>query len=210
MAHSRSIPVLVDGAQSAGALPRAIHDLEVDYYAVSGHKWLCGPQGTGALYVSRKAVVPLGMSYGGVYSDAEHGAGGRLAPFNAAQRHEVSTRNYPALAGQAAGIRWMLDEVGIEWACERSRSLVEHCRKLLVSIPEVDVITPANHVGLIGFTIPGGAEAAADWLDARGVWCRSIRQPELVRLSIGFYTTEDEIAQVAALIEERVHEGVRV
>ena len=44
------LPVLVDGAQSVGAIPVAVGAL--DYYTVSGQKWLCGPDTTGALYVA--------------------------------------------------------------------------------------------------------------------------------------------------------------
>src|SRR5205823_1830827 len=119
-----------------------------------GHKWLCGPEGTGALYVRQDVQDELGMSYGGVYSDIDHGLGGELRPFPGARRHEVSTRNYPALAGQIASIRWLLDEVGIEWASERAHALVEVARWRFGEIPGVEILTPDNHAGLFAFKTP--------------------------------------------------------
>ena len=47
--HESGLPVLVDGAQSVGAIPVDVGEL--DYYTVSGQKWLCGPEPVGALYV---------------------------------------------------------------------------------------------------------------------------------------------------------------
>jgi L-cysteine/cystine lyase len=44
------LPLLVDGAQSVGAIP--VDATVADYYTVSGQKWLCGPEATGALYVA--------------------------------------------------------------------------------------------------------------------------------------------------------------
>jgi selenocysteine lyase/cysteine desulfurase len=200
--RARGVPVLVDGAQSGGAILRPMHDLEVDFYALSGHKWVGGPEGTGGLYVRRDAQKQLGLSYGGVYTDLDHGWGGALHPFPAARRHEVSTRNYPALAGQAAAIQWLCDEVGVEWAARRAHGLVEHAATAFRAIPGVEVVTPPNHAGLFAFSTPSPPRDLHVWLDQHQVWCRSVADPPSVRLSFGFYTTEDEIDRVAALVRE--------
>ena len=49
IAHARGIPVLVDGSQAAVHLPVDVQDLDVDFYAFTGHK-LYGPTGIGVLY----------------------------------------------------------------------------------------------------------------------------------------------------------------
>ena len=46
------MPVLLDGAQGVGAVPVDVHALGCDAYAGAGQKWLCGPDGTGMLYMS--------------------------------------------------------------------------------------------------------------------------------------------------------------
>jgi L-cysteine/cystine lyase len=208
--HAHGVPVLVDGAQSGGAIPRPMHELEIDFYALSGHKWVGGPEGTGGLYVRRKWQDRLGLSYGGLYTDLDHGWGGALHPFPGARRHEVSTRHYPALAGQAAAIQWLCDEVGVEWAAQRSHGLVEHAASVFRTIPGVEVVTPPNHAGLFAFGTPSAPRDLHVWLDRHQVWCRSVTAPPSVRLSFGFYTTADEIDRVAALVREhgRVATGV--
>ena len=49
----RGVPLLVDGAQGAGAIPVDVGELGADFYTVSAQKWLLGPASTGALYVAR-------------------------------------------------------------------------------------------------------------------------------------------------------------
>lgn len=58
-AHSRGVPVLFDGAQAVGQFPLDLREIGCDFYAMNGHKWLLGPVGTGALYVSPEAFVEL-------------------------------------------------------------------------------------------------------------------------------------------------------
>ena len=55
----RPIQVLVDAAQSVGSLPLNLDEIEPDYYAFTGHKWLCGPAGVGGLYISPKVFTRL-------------------------------------------------------------------------------------------------------------------------------------------------------
>src|SRR6202051_220002 len=57
MAHSRGIPVIVDGAHAFGHFPVAISDLDCDYYGVSLHKWTGAPVGTGFLYVRKSRIA---------------------------------------------------------------------------------------------------------------------------------------------------------
>ena len=53
------VPVLLDGAQGTGAVPVDVKAIGCDYYACSGQKWLCGPQGSGYLYVRAERIEDL-------------------------------------------------------------------------------------------------------------------------------------------------------
>src|SRR5260370_21135606 len=68
MGRERGIPVLIDGAQSAGAIPIDVKALDVDFYAIPMQKWLCGPDGTGALYVRQAALRYVSPTYVGYWS----------------------------------------------------------------------------------------------------------------------------------------------
>src|SRR6185312_2663631 len=56
LAHSKGIPLMVDGAHAFNQFPFKISDLNCDYYGVSLHKWTCAPIGTGFLYVRRERI----------------------------------------------------------------------------------------------------------------------------------------------------------
>ena len=59
----RGAPLLVDGAQAAGAIPVDVEELGCDFYTVSAQKWLLGPDVTGALYVRPERVEELRMTF---------------------------------------------------------------------------------------------------------------------------------------------------
>jgi L-cysteine/cystine lyase len=96
----RGIPLLVDGAQSAGAIDVDVGDLGCDFYTVSGQKWLLGPDGTGGLYVRPELVEDLAVTFvSGWGQDREHHGGAALAFAPGARRFYLGTLPAPALIG---------------------------------------------------------------------------------------------------------------
>ena len=69
------IPVLLDGAQGIGAVPVDVGALGCDAYAGAGQKWLCGPDGTGMLWVSPALRERLSVSRRGYVNLADPNAG---------------------------------------------------------------------------------------------------------------------------------------
>ena len=61
----RGSQLLVDGAQSVGVFRMDLHDIGCDYYAFPGHKWLLGPDATGALYIKSDRIAGLAVSFAG-------------------------------------------------------------------------------------------------------------------------------------------------
>lgn len=199
--------VVVDGAQSAGAIPTPVTELGADVYAIPGQKWLCGPEGTGAVYFSDDALDQLQLTIVG-YASLQLGAlepiGGYFVPKPTAERFEVGGTNMPAIAGQVAALRWLRDEVGYEWIFSRIQTLASLTQKRLCTIPGVRVLTPAeHHAGLVTFTLDGcDPQALVAALARRNVIVRWITRPYAVRVSTGFYNDESDIeAFIAALAE---------
>ena len=89
------LPLLVDGAQSVGAIPVEIGD--VDYYTVSGQKWLCGPDATGALYV--RDLESLAVALPTYWSREAHEPDGTFMPVESVQRFDTGPIPTPSFAG---------------------------------------------------------------------------------------------------------------
>src|SRR5258708_377298 len=77
-----AVPVLIDGAQAAGAIEE--HASAADYYTVSGQKWLCGPDATGALFVREPEALPA-----------------RLIAYPSAETYDIAAGSWEPKAGAA-------------------------------------------------------------------------------------------------------------
>ena len=204
MGREYGIPVLVDGAQSAGAIPIDVKALGADYYAIPMQKWLCGPDGTGALYVRRKALNTIHSTYVG-YPSMQHEEGVEWALKKSAQRFEMGGAHPAAIAGQAATLQWLEETVGYPWLFSRIASLSKYAYSALKTVPDLTMLTPvAGDSGLISFKLEGRDETdvVTQLQKKHNIYIRSIPSMKSLRVSTGFYNTEEEIdALVKALGE---------
>jgi L-cysteine/cystine lyase len=211
MAHSHDILVAVDAAQSYGALHLDMHDLGVDFYACSGQKWMCGPDGTGAFYVSASSVgeIEQTLGSGGMIQGTLDYYGGSYAPPLGAQRFDTAGRNTALLAGQAAATKWILEDVGVEWASKRVIDLGHKTYDQLARLKGVTMVTPREALaGLIAFNVSGidAPDLSKRLAEESNVTIRFvakyINNPDAARVSVGFYNTEADIAQLIDGIEK--------
>ena len=203
LVHRHGGLIAVDGAQSGGALRLGMQSLGADFYSIPGQKWLCGPEGIGALYVKRERLADLLQTYVGYPSlrdgDAFDDTGIFLPP-SGARRYEVGTTYRPALDGMWSGLNW-LEELGLDWLYERTQAITRHTRDVLAAIPSVRLIHTPTHAGLTSFTIDGiEAATAVNSLTEVGVLIRSVPNPTLLRVSSHFFNDESDI--------ERLREGI--
>ena len=193
--RERGIPVAIDGAQSAGDIAIDVKALDVDFYAIPMQKWLCGPDGTGALYVNRKSQHYITPTYVGYWSvKHEEGIEWQLEDF--AQRFELGGRQTAALAGQATVLTWMEESVGYEWLFERIKTLSAYAYDAFKHLPNIEMLTP--HVGtsgLIGFKLGemDVTQVVQQLHDEHNIYIRNIPSTNSLRVSTGFYNTEEEI-----------------
>jgi L-cysteine/cystine lyase len=206
VAHRAGAMVIVDGAQSGGAIPLNMKELGADAYAIPGQKWLCGPEGIGALYISQQRMGEFRLSHVGGGAFAAHDDVGNftVAETPAARFNTPGNPYAPSLAGMQASLKWFLDEVGPEWAYPRIVENAARCRELLEGIEGVDVITPpGRHAGLVHFTVGDWNPTAAEQeLLKRRVLVRSMARPSCLRASTGFYNNEDDLQALAEGVRE--------
>ncbi len=184
------LPVLVDGAQSAGAIPPDLGG--ADFYTLSAQKWLCGPEPTGGLFVRDPSRLPVGLPT--YFGQAGHEPDGAYAPRDGARRFDSGWLSGPVLSGLEASLA-----CHPEWRYEAAAAMAARCRDLLE--PLVEVVTPPGHSTLVSFRPLGDPKELVASLDERGVIVRDLPRRNLVRASCGWWTSEDDL--------ERLTQGVR-
>jgi L-cysteine/cystine lyase len=201
MAHRAGALVVCDAAQAAGMVPSRVYELGVDAYALSGQKWLCGPDGIGGLFIRREAQAKIQNTFSGYFAvknrvtseDTEIEFGDN------AMRYQYAFHYFPALAGFIAGLKWMRDEVGWEWIYRRTRELTCLAYDALAQVPGVNLYLPREKLqgGLVHFTVRDipPADVTAK-LYEKNILIRHVPEPALNRSATGFFNTEEDIAQL--------------
>ncbi len=194
-ARSRGALVLVDGAQSVGAIPVRPSQLGADFYTVSGQKWLCGPSGTGALWIRGAVLSQLGTPWPWYLSKARGPDGTKDWP--GARRLDATTLSMTSLDGVIAALRWHAEQVG-RGALDAALARANELRRRLGEVSGVSVLPTRTPSLLVSFRVEGeGAGAVADRLESARVLVRSIpgssAAPECVRAAIGFWNDEQDM-----------------
>ena len=210
LAQSQGVLTLVDGAQSLGAIPENVKDLNCDFYVSNGHKWLCGPKGTGILYVRPDRLDALDLSGVGAGTFAEftwQGSDFRFDLQPGARRFEFGTRNHAALVGLHAAMTW-LAQIGFAGIFAHMRDLSRQAHAVLAQTPGVEVITPQtsdNAAGIITFNLPGKDPAAVSRaLWDQGIITRHTTTPPGIRASAAYFNTLEDFERLAAALRAMV------
>jgi L-cysteine/cystine lyase len=205
LAHSRDVVVVADAAQSYGSLLLDMHDLRVDAYACSGQKWMCGPDGTGALYIRSTRVGEFEQTFvsGGTIRESLDYHGSSYAPAFGAARFDTAGRNVGLMRGQIAATRWITNDLTLDWVAQRIAAIAEHTHAELSRLPGVTVVTPREAIaGLIAFNVDGigGSDLAARLANEQNVTIRFvtkyINNPDAARVSLGFFNTEEDVSHL--------------
>ena len=201
--QNHKVRVLVDAAQSVGVLPLNLIDSGVDFYAFTGHKWWCGPEGLGGLYVSAEALAelhPVFIGWRGIVTDANAKVLGWKA---GSQRYEIATSAYPLYVGLRSAIA-----LQHEWGTmeERYGEICRLSKYLWESLSEINHVqclrTSAPEAGLVSFRVTNGMphKKLVDLLEKQGIMVRTILNPDCVRACVHYFTTEAEIDKLVGAI----------
>ncbi len=183
--EATGLPMLVDGAQSAGAVP--LDAAKYDFYTVSGQKWLCGPDATGGLYVRDPEALHVALPT--YFSQQSHDETGAYVPRDGAARFDGGWLPTPSLAGLATAI-----ELVPHWAPHHSRDVTARCWALLSE--RFTVATAPGQANLVSFVPPGDPAEDAKRLLDHDVVVRDMPGTGWLRVSCGWWTSDGDVERL--------------
>ena len=153
LAHSKNIPVLVDGCQGAPHLKLDMQDLDCDFYAISCHK-MYGPTGLGILYAKKKWLEELPPYQGGGGMIGEVKKEG-ITYGDLPNKYEAGTMQTAQVIAFDESIKF-LNKVGIENISKHENEVLMYGEEILRKNNSVKLIgNPKNKGGVLSFTIDG-------------------------------------------------------
>ena len=208
MAHSRGIPVLIDGAQSAPHMKIDVQQLNCDFYAFSGHK-MYGPTGIGVLYGKEEWLEKLPPYQGGgemIDKVSWEKTTFERLPF----KFEAGTPDYVATHGLATAIDY-ITSVGLDNIEAHEQELTRYCMEQLKTIEGMRIFGEAeqkdavvsflvgdiHHLDMgtlldrLGIAVRTGHHCAQPLMDRLGI-------SGTVRASFALYNTKEEIDVLVA------------
>ena len=208
MAHSRDIPVLIDGAQSAPHMKIDVQQLDCDFYAFSGHK-MYGPTGIGVLYGKEEWLEKLPPYQGGgemIDKVSWEKTTFERLPF----KFEAGTPDYVATHGLATAIDY-ITSVGLDNIEVHEQELTRYCMEQLKTIEGMRIFGEAEHKDAVVSFLVGDIHHLdmGTLLDRLGIAVRTghhCAQPLMdrlgisgtVRASFALYNTKEEIDVLVA------------
>ncbi|AKG24314.1 aminotransferase class V-fold PLP-dependent enzyme [Calothrix sp. 336/3] len=204
--NSSETRLLVDAAQSVGSLPLDFSNSRVDFYAFTGHKWLCSPAGIGGLYVraaARESLRPTFIGWRGIITDS-HGQPQDWQPDG--RRYEVATSDvtlYPALREAIA--------IHNQWGStkERYQQILQKSAYLwqkLMKLPEIECLRDSPpESGLVSFRLQNTSstnQKLVQYLESQKIFTRTLANPNCIRACTHYFTLESEIDKLVETIQE--------
>ncbi len=212
LAHTKGIPVMLDGAQAVAHTPLNVRDLDCDFYAFSGHK-LLGPTGIGVLYGKKEFLEKMPPYQGG--GDMIRSVSFEKTTFNdLPYKFEAGTPHIAGVIGLGVAIDY-ISAVGLDRIEAYEQELLKYGTEKLLQVPDLRLIGTANHKSAILSFVLGEAHAhdIGTILDRQGIAIRAghhcampvmhrFNVPATTRVSLAFYNTREEIDRLVAALHE--------
>ena len=203
LAHSKNIPVLIDGCQGAPHLKLDMQDLDCDFYAISCHK-MYGPTGLGILYAKKKWLEELPPYQGGGGMIREVKKEG-ITYGDLPNKYEAGTMATAQVIAFDESIKF-LKKIGINNITTHEKELIDYGQEILSKNNSVSLIgNPKKKGAVLSFTLDGiHAHDIATILDEDGIAIRAghhccqilhdkLGVPATARASLGVYNTKEDL-----------------
>ena len=206
LAHSKNIPVLIDGCQGAPHLNLDMQDIDCDFYAISCHK-MYGPTGLGVLYAKKKwlEVLPPYQGGGGMINEVNKEG---ITYGELPNKYEAGTMATAQVIAFNESIKF-LENIGIKNIEKHENEVIKYGEEILRKNNSVKLIgNPKSRGGVLSFNIDGiHPHDIATILDEDGVairaghHCCQILHKKLnltasARASVGVYNTKEDFEKL--------------
>jgi len=212
LAHSKGIPVLIDGCQGAPHLKLDMQDLDCDFYTISCHK-MYGPTGLGILYAKKKWLeeLPPYQGGGGMIKEVTKDS---ISYGDLPNKYEAGTMATAQVVAFDQSIKF-LEKIGMNNVIQHEKELMDYGKEILKKNNSVKLIgNPKKKGAVLSFTIEGiHPHDIATILDEDGVairaghHCCQILHETLgitatARASLGIYNTKEDIDRLNSSINK--------
>jgi L-cysteine/cystine lyase len=190
------VPVLLDGAQGIGAVPIDVASLGCTFYAGSGQKWLCGPVGSGMLWISPdwiERLPAIGPSYLNLATPAD---GFDAVPHATAARHDAPAQSLELTAAAMAALD-VLGEEGWDAVHERAATLAAELADALTERGRE--VAPRDRTTLVSWKDDDPAATRVKLAEA-GVVIRDLPGTGLLRASVGAWNDASDLDRLLSAL----------
>ena len=212
LGHDKGLWVLFDGAHGPGMTMLDLREIDCDFYASCGHKWMCGPKGTGFLYVRKELLDVVQARWVGGYSDAGWALTVDPPQFKgyvpSAHRYDFATQNASIYIGLGAAIDFLY-HIGMDNIVRRGKALSAHLQQELLKLGgKVEMLTPVEEQSrgfVTGFRLNNMRyEKFGEHAAKKGFRIRLVAEGHLnsIRISTHLYNNFDEVNRFVDAVKE--------
>ena len=193
---------VVDGIQGVGRLSLDIKDSLVDIMSCGGHKGLMAGRGIGCLYIDKRILDTISVTYAGPALEVRHAAvSTEIKRLNGAKKFDAGGANYPGVCALNAGLGF-LEKIGISniepYDLHLGQVLVEGLKEIQ-GLKILSPLNPDESSGVVSFTTPDNIQMV-EILKTNNI--RVSYRGSGIRVSPHFYNTEEEITKAVRTIGE--------
>lgn len=208
-AKKRGIITMIDGAHPPGMMPLDLKDLGCDVYASCFHKWMCGPKGSGFLYVSEEIMERINPVFIGAYGADWELKGYKMEILEYAQtahRYYYGTQNSAHYAGIIEAVKFQ-EALGKKAIFDYGQGLTQYFKDFIIdNKAKFELLSPIeaqSSSNMVSFKVKKGSLELINYLRLKSIITRYVAESDLdcMRVSFHIYNSKDQVNRLIKEIE---------